>query len=173
MTKAELIERVHAQKHLPCELTKKTVGQIIDAVFTEVGDYFIRTRVKRRKSTAKLTYPGFGTFSKRIRNQRTVKNPQTGVPITIEKLPPGGVEVVPDLLAVTAERVKQAVTAEIPALANSSATIHVGLLDNASPDGSIGIPSSRFADGWRDPIAARSARRRASAWAHWKSRSAP
>ncbi len=83
MTKAELIERVHAQKHLPRELTKKTVGQIIDAVFTEVGDYFIRTRVKRRKSAAKLTYPGFGTFSKRIRNQRTVKNPQTGAPITI------------------------------------------------------------------------------------------
>ena len=82
MTKAELIERVHAQKHLPRELTKKTVGQIIDAVFTEVGDYFIRTRVSR-KSNTKLTYPGFGTFSKRLRGERTVKNPQTGAPITI------------------------------------------------------------------------------------------
>lgn len=82
MTKAELIERVYAQKHLPRDLTKKAVGQIVDAVFTEVGDYFIRTRVTRR-SAAKLTYPGFGTFSKRIRNERTVKNPQTGAPITI------------------------------------------------------------------------------------------
>ncbi len=82
MTKAELIERVHAQKHLPRELTKKAVGQIVDAVFTEMGDYFIRTRVSRR-SAAKLTYPGFGTFSKRRRNERTVKNPATGAPITI------------------------------------------------------------------------------------------
>lgn len=82
MTKAELIERVYGQKHLPRDLTKKAVGQIVDAVFTEVGDYFIRTRISRR-SAAKLTYPGFGTFSKRIRNERTVKNPQTGVPITI------------------------------------------------------------------------------------------
>ena len=82
MTKAELIERVYAQKHLPRDLTKKAVGQIVDAVFTEVGDYFIRTRVTRR-AAAKLTYPGFGTFSKRLRNERTVKNPQTGVPITI------------------------------------------------------------------------------------------
>ena len=82
MTKAELIERVYAQKHLPRDLTKKAVGQIVDAVFTEVGDYFIRTRVTRRTAT-KLTYPGFGTFSKRIRNERTVKNPRTGAPITI------------------------------------------------------------------------------------------
>ena len=45
MTKAELIERVYGGKHLPRELTKKTVAQIVDAVFTEMGDYFIRTRV--------------------------------------------------------------------------------------------------------------------------------
>jgi DNA-binding protein HU-beta len=82
MTKAELIERVYSQKHLPRDLTKKCVGQIVDAVFTEMGDYFIRTRVSRR-SGAKLTYPGFGTFSKRLRGERIVKNPQTGVPITI------------------------------------------------------------------------------------------
>ena len=42
MTKAELIERVYACKHLPRNLTKKTVAQIVDAVFTEMGDYFIR-----------------------------------------------------------------------------------------------------------------------------------
>jgi nucleoid DNA-binding protein len=51
-------------------------------VFTEMGDYFIRTRVSRNQG-ARLTYPGFGTFSKRRRPPRMVRNPQTGVPITI------------------------------------------------------------------------------------------
>ena len=82
MTKAELIERVYGGKHLPRELTKKTVAQIVDAVFTEMGDYFIRTRVSRNQG-ARLTYPGFGTFSKRRRPPRMVRNPQTGDPITI------------------------------------------------------------------------------------------
>jgi len=82
MTKAELIERVYAGKHLPRELTKKTVAQIVDAVFVEMGDYFIRTRVSRTPGP-RLTYPGFGTFSKRRRPPRMVKNPKTGVPITI------------------------------------------------------------------------------------------
>jgi nucleoid DNA-binding protein len=82
MTKAELIERVYGHKVLPRDLTKKAVGQIVDAVFTEMGDYFIRTRVTRNQA-AKLTYPGFGTFSKRRRGPRMVRNPQTGDPITI------------------------------------------------------------------------------------------
>jgi len=82
MTKAELIERVYGTKTLPRELTKKTVAQIVDAVFLEMGDYFIRTKVTRN-GAAKLTYPGFGTFSKRRRGGRTVKNPQTGDPIAI------------------------------------------------------------------------------------------
>src|SRR5579884_3873660 len=60
MTKAELIERVYAGKNLPRGLTKKAVAQIVDAVFTEMGDYFIRTRVTRNQA-ARLTYPGFGT----------------------------------------------------------------------------------------------------------------
>jgi nucleoid DNA-binding protein len=82
MTKAELIARVHAKKNLPRELTKKAVLQIVDHVFTEMGDYFIRAKATRT-SAAKLTYPGFGTFSKRRRPERVVKNPQTGAPITI------------------------------------------------------------------------------------------
>lgn len=82
MTKAELIERVYAGKNLPRGLTKKGVTQIVDAVFTVMGDYFIRTRVSRNQ-TARLTYPGFGTFSKRRRPPRMVKNPATGAPITI------------------------------------------------------------------------------------------
>ena len=47
-----------------------------------MGDYFIRTRVSRTQGP-RLTYPGFGTFSKRRRPPRMVKNPKTGAPITI------------------------------------------------------------------------------------------
>jgi DNA-binding protein HU-beta len=82
MTKSELIERVYDHKEIPRDLTKKTVMQIVDLVFTEMGDYFIRTKVTR-KQAAKLTYPGFGTFSKRRRGERVVKNPKTKEPITI------------------------------------------------------------------------------------------
>jgi DNA-binding protein HU-beta len=82
MTKAELIARVHSKKGLPRDLTKKTVAQIVDFAFTEMGDYFIRAKATRA-SAAKLTYPGFGTFSKRRRPERVVKNPQNGAPITI------------------------------------------------------------------------------------------
>jgi nucleoid DNA-binding protein len=82
MTKAELIARVHSRKGLPGDLTKKAVAQIVDLVFTEMGDYFIRAKATRA-SGVKLTYPGFGTFSKRKRPQRVVKNFGTGAPITI------------------------------------------------------------------------------------------
>ena len=82
MTKAELIERVYGHKDLPRDLTKKAVAQIVEAVFVEMGDYFIRARVTRNQQ-AKLTYPGFGTFSKRRRGPRMVRNPRTGDPITI------------------------------------------------------------------------------------------
>lgn len=82
MTKAELIARVHGKKSLPRDLTKKTVAQIVDFVFTEMGDYFISAKTKRGNG-AKLTYPGFGTFSKRRRPSRVVKNPRTGAPMTI------------------------------------------------------------------------------------------
>jgi nucleoid DNA-binding protein len=82
MSKAELIERVASKKDLPKGLTKKTVAQIVEAMFTELGDYFIRTRASRT-TPAKFTYPGFGTFSKRRRNQRVVRNPQNGAPITV------------------------------------------------------------------------------------------
>jgi nucleoid DNA-binding protein len=74
MTKAELIERVAARKDLR-GLTKKAVAQIIEATFTELGDYFIRARVGG-SSPARFSYPGFGIFVKRRRNQRQVRNPR-------------------------------------------------------------------------------------------------
>ena len=82
MTKAELIARVHSKKSLPRDLTKKTVAQIVDFVFTEMGDYFIREKTTRSNG-AKLTYPGFGTFSKRRKSGRVGRHPQNGSPITI------------------------------------------------------------------------------------------
>jgi nucleoid DNA-binding protein len=82
MTKAELIARVANRKDLPRTLTKKAYARIIDAVFTEVGDYFIRARPSAT-NPPRLSYPGFGTFTKRRRNSRTVRNPATGEPIAI------------------------------------------------------------------------------------------
>jgi nucleoid DNA-binding protein len=82
MTKAELIARVVSRKDLPRNLTKKAYAKIVDAVFTEVGDYFIRARPSVA-NPPRLSYPGFGTFTKRRRNSRVVRNPQTGVPVTI------------------------------------------------------------------------------------------
>ncbi len=82
MTKAELIARVAARKDLPRDLTKKTVARLIEAAFTEIGDYFIRARPSR-SSQPRFSYPGFGTFTKRRRGARVVRNPQNGAPITI------------------------------------------------------------------------------------------
>lgn len=56
--------------------------QIVDFVFTEMGDYFIRAKAVR-SGTVKLTYPGFGTFSKRRRPERIVKLPNSPVTVTI------------------------------------------------------------------------------------------
>jgi DNA-binding protein HU-beta len=82
MTKAELIARVASRKDLPRTLTKKAYARIVDAVFTEVGDFFIRAR-PTISNPPRLSYPGFGTFTKRRRNSRTVRNPRTGAPIAI------------------------------------------------------------------------------------------
>ena len=82
MTKAELIERVYGRKEMPRELTKKTVAHIIDSVFVELGDYLIRARASRA-TPARVSYPGFGTFAKRKRPERSGRNPRTGEPLVI------------------------------------------------------------------------------------------
>lgn len=82
MTKQELIEKVFATANLPPDLTKKTVATLVDAVFAELGDYFVKAKVTRR-ATPRFTYPGFGTFTKKRKNGRTGRNPQTGAPIVI------------------------------------------------------------------------------------------
>jgi nucleoid DNA-binding protein len=82
MTKQELIEKVFATPGLPTDLTKKTVATLVDSVFAELGDYFVKAKVTRR-ATPRFTYPGFGTFTKKRKNGRAGRNPQTGAPIVI------------------------------------------------------------------------------------------
>ena len=82
MTKQELIERVLATQGLPADMTKKTAAMLVDAVFAEMGDYFIKARVSRRQAP-RFTYPGFGTFTKKRKSARLGRNPQTGERIEI------------------------------------------------------------------------------------------
>ena len=82
MTKQELIEKVASTPGLPPDLTKKAVGVLVDAVFAELGDYFVKAKVTKRQ-TPRFTYPGFGTFTKKRKNGRSGRHPQTGAPIVI------------------------------------------------------------------------------------------
>ena len=82
MTKRELIERVYKARGLSQQATKKTVGLIVDQVFAQIGDYFIKAR-GTRGAQPRFTYPGFGTFARKRRADRQGRNPQTGEPITI------------------------------------------------------------------------------------------
>ena len=83
MTKQELIDRIYRKRGVAQGLTKKAVTEIIDGVFSELGDYFVKTRSSRNGSMPKFTYPGFGTFSKKKRAARSGRDPRTGAPITI------------------------------------------------------------------------------------------
>jgi len=88
MTKQELIARVYetelsrretlrrrSDRNGTGELTKKAVAELVDTVFSQLGDYFIKAKLGANKNgsrhqTAKFTYPGFGTFTKRRRPGR-------------------------------------------------------------------------------------------------------
>ena len=83
VTKQELIERIYRKRGVQNGLTKKAVADIIDGVFAELGDYFVKARVRRNGSNARFTYPGFGTFARRRRPERDGRHPQTGEPIRI------------------------------------------------------------------------------------------
>lgn len=74
MTKAELIDKVAETKGL--DLSKKAVGEVLDAGFDNIGKAIKRDR--------RFSYPGFGTFSVRSRKARVGRNPQTGAEIRIK-----------------------------------------------------------------------------------------
>ncbi len=87
MTKQELIERVaqrleKANGRPDGELHKKTVALVVDSVFVELGEYFIKARPARRK-TPRFTYPGFGTFTKKEKRARAGRDPRSGEAIEI------------------------------------------------------------------------------------------
>jgi hypothetical protein len=77
----------------------------------------------------------------------------SGKKMAAEKTPVGAVEVVPELLVVTAERVKQALAGEIPALNGPHTQIHIGVVDSAGAGSMVGVASQRYADGWRYNVA--------------------
>lgn len=66
MTKAELIDKV--SEAAGEKLTKKQIGEIIEATFEAVGD-----AVKE----GRFSYPGFGTFTVKTRAAREGINPRT------------------------------------------------------------------------------------------------
>jgi DNA-binding protein HU-beta len=84
MTKLELIERVVQRLEKgprDGELPKKTIAMVVDTVFAELGDYFIKARVARK--TPRFTYPGFGTFTKKEKRARAGRDPRSGEAIEI------------------------------------------------------------------------------------------
>jgi DNA-binding protein HU-beta len=82
MTKQELVERVYRKHGMPAGLTKKAVAEIIDGLFCELGDFFVKSKTAKRNG-ARFTYPGFGTFAKRRRSGRIGRHPRTGQPVEI------------------------------------------------------------------------------------------
>jgi len=88
MTKQELIERVYRNQRGADDgadggsLSKKAVQGLIETVFEELADYFVKAKLTRSE-VPKFTYPSFGTFTKRKRAERSGRNPQTGQAITI------------------------------------------------------------------------------------------
>jgi len=72
--------------------------------------------------------------------------------IVTGKVPEGAVVVEPQLLAITAERVRQAVAIQIPAMNSGGQKIHLHLMDQIG-DGTIGIVSTRYNDGWNYRLA--------------------
>lgn len=85
MTKQELIDSVYKNYSQDLGLTKRATAKIIDGVFGELGDYFIKAKMTR-KSTPRFTFPGFGTFSKKKRAARHVRHPQTGKACTVPEI---------------------------------------------------------------------------------------
>lgn len=86
MTKKELISEVQLRKP---ELTKKQVGNIIEALFDSMAGAI--------KSEGRYSQSGFGTFSVKTRAARTGRNPQSGEEIMIPESKSVGFKPAPEL----------------------------------------------------------------------------
>jgi len=77
MTKADLISTIHAAltKKNP-DLSKRMISDIVDCCFENLG--------RGIKKDKRFSFPGFGTWTVKMRKARQGVNPQTGQPITIK-----------------------------------------------------------------------------------------
>jgi DNA-binding protein HU-beta len=76
MNKAELIDRVAADKEAGCE-TKAAAERAVNAVIDG-----IKAGLKKQQ---KVQLVGFGSFNVKVRKARTGRNPQTGETIKIKE----------------------------------------------------------------------------------------
>jgi hypothetical protein len=65
-----------------------------------------------------------------------------------QDVPSGSIAVETELLAITAERIRQAVATEIPAIRPDNRPINLHLLEQPTPGNVIEIRSTHFTDGW-------------------------
>jgi DNA-binding protein HU-beta len=72
MTKAELVEAVAAQAS---GLSRKSAGELVDFLFDSIG--------RAIRNDGRFGYPGFGTWSVRMRRARRGRNPRTGAEMRI------------------------------------------------------------------------------------------
>ena len=87
MKKADLINHVHTASG--GDLTKKKIGEVVDALFDAVGEAI--------KADGRFSAPGFGTFTVKTRAARTGRNPRTGESIQIAESKSVGFKPAPDL----------------------------------------------------------------------------
>lgn len=77
MTKADLISQVaQAMAKNNPECSKRLIGDVLDTCFTMMA--------KGIKKDKRFSYPGFGTWTAKMRKARKGVNPQTGQSITIK-----------------------------------------------------------------------------------------
>jgi len=75
MTKADLIEHIYGSKEFKGAVSKKTLGNLVDAVFGEIQ--------KALRKDGRFSYPNFGTFLRKKRAGRIGRNPKTQEKIRI------------------------------------------------------------------------------------------
>lgn len=81
MTKPELIEKI--AKHDEIQgMTKKQITQVVELFFKEMEEYFVKTKPVKGKEL-KFSWPGFGTFKRKHREEKKGRNPKTRETITI------------------------------------------------------------------------------------------
>lgn len=73
MTKIELIKKISTNHK---ELTQKYVADVLNTVFEVIKEDL--------RANDKFTYPGFGTFSIKQRQERVGRNPKNGEKIIIK-----------------------------------------------------------------------------------------